>query len=134
MDDELDDCVERINSMKAFDKDYYVQSFDNAMQNAYHLFGRHCFRKVKESTCNSTNRLIINKLLFESWSVILSQYETDSVTKKFEANSFIKILGRELDTDLEYYRYVSYGTNGKANVIYAFNKASEIMRREMEGV
>ena len=134
MDDELDDCVERINSMKAFDKDYYVQSFDNAMQNAYHLFGRHCFRKVKGSTCNSTNRLIINKLLFESWSVILSQYETDSVTKKFEANSFIKILGRELDTDLEYYRYVSYGTNGRANVIYAFNKASEIMRREVEGV
>jgi hypothetical protein len=104
------------------------------MQNAYHLFGRHCFRKVKESTCNSTNRLIINKLLFESWSVILSQYDTDSVTKKFEANSFIKILGHELDTDSEYYKYVSYGTNGKANVIYAFNKAAEIMRREMEGV
>lgn len=131
MDDELDNCVDTISSMKTFDKSFYLRSFDKAMENAYHLFGRHSFRKVKEGTCNSTNRLIINKLLFESWSVILSQYDSDVVTNKFEANSFIKILGHELDTDSEYYKYVSYGTNGRANVIYAFNKASEIMKTKM---
>lgn len=131
MDEELDSCVDLISSSKSFDKDYYLQSFDKAMNNSYYLFGRHCFRKVKEKTTNSDNRLIINKLLFESWSVELSQYETNVIRTRFEANSFIKILGHELDTDSGYYRYVSYGTNGKANVIYAFNKASEIMNREM---
>ena len=129
MDDELDNCVEKINAIKNFDFDYYLQNFDCAMKNAFYLFGRHSFRKVRANTINQSNRLIVNKLLFESWSVVLSQYDVGFILENFDENSFIQILGKELDADAEYYKYVSYGTNGKMNVLYAFQKALEIMNR-----
>ena len=131
IDEELDSCIDSINSNKKFDADSYLQSFDTAMKNAYYLFGRHSFRKVKTNTTNQTNRLIINKLLFESWSIVLSQYDTTTIKNKFEENSFIGILGSVLDSDNQYRDYVSYGTNGKANVLYAFNKSFEIMKEKI---
>lgn len=133
MEDSLDECVDSFQK-ESFDSEQCLHAFDCAMQNAYYLFGRQCFRKVDEKSNNESNRSILNKLLFESWSIVLCDYEFLEISEKFKTNSFIPALGKALSEDRAFYGYISYGTNGKTNVLYTLKKVTEIFENEMKGI
>lgn len=128
IDDSLDDLVDNIGRMPAKDLNNYVDAYDKAMRISYHLFGRHTFRKVHYDTTQSSGRSVINKALFASFSVLLSRQDE----KKFLSLSKgigVPFLGKEIDADNKYMYFLSYGTNGRANILYAFQKASEIINK-----
>lgn len=126
IDDSLDELVDEIGRMPAKDLDTYVDSYDKAMKISYHLFGRHTFRKVHSDSTQESGRSVINKALFASFSVLLSR-QNESLLKLLPRGAGVSALGKEIDKDDRYMYFLSYGTNGKANILYAFQKASEII-------
>ena len=128
MDLDLDDFVDLLNKMGDFEFDKYIAEFDSAMKISRHLFGRHAFRKVYINTHNDSPRSLVNKALFVSWSVLLADYDYSIIKKNTEKNSFISILGEHISKDIEYYRALSYGTNGRWNILKAFDVAEEIIK------
>lgn len=129
MEDELDKMVDTISHDATFPLDQYVSAFNNAMKNASYLFGRHAFRKVSSSTQETDNRSVINKALFISWSVALSNYTYDQITKMYKKNDMVKLLGELIDSDIVYRNAITYGTNGKSNLIAAFAAASGLLSK-----
>lgn len=127
MDDELDSSVELLNNLEIFDYDDYVAAYDRAMINARYLFGRHAFRKVYKETKVYSYRSVINKTLFLSWAVLLADIPTELIRAKAKHESWISILGNAISSDEHYYNMLSYGTNGWKNIMYAFEKAKEII-------
>ena len=98
------------------------------MKSARHLFGRHAFRKVFVDTVKDSPRSLVNKALFVSWSVLLADYDYNKIKKSIEKYSFVSILGEKITTDLDYYRALSYGTNGRWNILKAFEVADELIK------
>lgn len=131
MDLDLDEFVDLLNKMGDFEFDKYVTEFDSAMKISRHLFGRHAYRKVYVNTHNDSPRSLVNKALFVSWSVLLADYDYNSIKKNIEKNSFIPILGKQISNDFDYYRALSYGTNGRWNILKAFDVAEEIIRTNL---
>lgn len=128
----LDDLVDKLRNLSKEQLEVYEMKFKTAMNNAHYLFGRHAFRKVYASTDENNGRSLINKALFVSWSVILSQYDPEMIQSLFEENSFIQILGQEIETDNEFFNTLSYGTNGAHNIQKAFEKAELIMNKQFK--
>lgn len=126
MDDELDSLVDDIGKTRAEDLHEYVFAFDKAMQGAEWLFGKHAFRKVHEFTTQESSRSIINKALFVSFSVVLSNKQLSSI-QNLTQFSKISTLGKEMDANNDYLNYISYGTNGKKNIEYAFDVAERLL-------
>lgn len=126
MDEELDNCVDYLSSKEDFNYDEYVQAYDRAMKNARHLFGRHAFRKVYKDTNVNDYRSVINKALFLSWSVLLADFEYEEISQ-IKKDSWIGELGAAISEDEHYYNMLTYGTNGWKNIIYAFDKAHQII-------
>lgn len=126
MDDELDNLVDVIGKTKAEELEIYVKAFDKAMQGADWLFGKHAFRKVHADTTMSSNKSVINKALFVSMSVWLSLKDRAAV-RRLPHCAKLSVLGEEMDTNSDYHYYLSYGTNGKRNIICAFQVAEKIL-------
>jgi hypothetical protein len=83
---ELNNLTETLSKDKKFDYTHYIKLFDNAMLNSHHLFGRYSFRKCKVEHINTNAyRQLINKALFVSWGVLLSEIDTK---KLMESNTF----------------------------------------------
>lgn len=131
IDDSLDDLVDKLRRLSKEQLSEYQEKYETAMANAYYLFGRHAFRKVNADTNNDSARSLINKALFVSWSVILSQYDTSVIRGKFEQNSFIRILGEAIQNDDTFFYNLSYGTNGARNIQYVFNKVESIVKENL---
>lgn len=131
MDRDLDAFVDYTKREKTYDFDYYEKLFDNAMQNAKYLFGKHAFRKISKKSLEKGYTSVINKALFLTWSVVLSDYKPDDVKRKASLNSFVELLANRIDEDETYFNFISYGTNGWKNIIYAFNVATEIAHSKL---
>lgn len=132
MDLDLDDFVDLLNKMGDFEFDEYVTEFDSAMKNARHLFGRHAFRKVYINTDKNSPKSLVNKALFVSWSVLLADYNYNKVKGSLNRYSFIPILGERISNDDNYYRALSYGTNGRKNILMAFEVAEQIINANIK--
>lgn len=128
MDLDLDDFVDLLNKMGDFEFDKYVAEFDSAMKIARYLFGRHAFRKVYINTVKDSPKSLVNKALFVSWSVLLADYDYNKVKNSLDNYCFISILGERISSDDEYYRALSYGTNGRKNILIAFEVAEQIIK------
>lgn len=131
IDENLDDLVDKLRRLSKEQLYLYKDKYDIAMENSYYLFGRHAFRKVYQFTVNNSQRSLINKALFVSWSVILSQYDPSEIRQRFEECSFVHILGEAMYHDANFFHYLSYGTNGAKNIQYVFNKVEEIMKERL---
>lgn len=127
IDTELDSLVDSIGKMSYEQLKIYVDLYESAMKNAIHLFGKHAFRKVNKYTTPVSGRSQINKALFVSWSVLLSQLNSESIRGKNLKHSLITPLGIEIDNNGLLLNLLSYGTNGKRNIIYAFDCAKKII-------
>lgn len=128
---ELNTLTEEL-SKKGKELEHYIQLFDQAMSNAFYLFGKYCFRKNSlEHIKPNARRQLINKALFVSWSVILSQFESEEI-RNYKQGCLIKPLAEKITNDEDLFSYLTYGTNARANTRAAFAAAEEIISEELE--
>jgi hypothetical protein len=127
IDTELDSLVDSIGKKPYDQLRVYGNLYESAMKNAIHLLGKHAFRKVYKNTTSESGRSQINKALFVSWTVLLSQLNYESVRLKNPKHSLITPLGTEIDNNSLLLNLLSYGTNGKKNIIYAFDCVKKII-------
>ena len=133
IESELNTLTENLSKDKKFDYSVYINLFDKAMQNAYHLFGRYCFRKCKvEHIKSDAYRQLINKALFVSWSVLLSEYETADVKSKNTSESFALPLAEKISNENQLFLYLSYSTNSKANIQAAFQAGENVILKNLK--
>lgn len=108
----------------------YIKHYDTAMNNAYYLFGKHAFRKVNSSTNDTSDRNIINKALFIAWSVALSFIPEETIRSKYTRNEMIRTLGEKIDSDKDFSRFISVGTNGWKNLTYCYEEVMNMLRHQ----
>lgn len=118
----LDQTIETLNrNPGAFDK--LVPAFERGMRNSSHLFGAFAFRKCSPNDLlPGARRRLMNNSLFTTWSVVLAELE-ESEVQTVKPGSFAEIVAQELDGDSNYYDSVSFGTNDRRRLLYAFEKA-----------
>lgn len=127
MNDFLDEVLELLNRMRARETDQLLSTFDRAMQNCYHAFGRFCFRKyLPENLQAQASRQLFNKSLYVTWSVVLEPYETGVFRDKVAFESFAHLLASALKEDEEYYRVVTNKTSDRSSLQKAFQKAEAL--------
>lgn len=132
IESELNTLTEQLSKDKKFDYQSYVKLFDTAMLNAYHVFGRYSFRKCKvEHIAPDAYRQQINKALFVSWSVLLSQYENKSITEKNSEESLALPLAEMVTNNNQLFMYLTYSTNSKVNIQEAFKAAEKVITENL---
>lgn len=111
----------------------YVQKFSNAMKNAEHLIGsRLAFRKIQNKDIQPDSyKQLINKALFVCCSVLLADYNSEVIAKKNNANFLTSLIAEKIERDKQLIYYLSYGTNGKANLLYTFNVLNELFKNNI---
>lgn len=121
----LDYTIETIN--RNSDLCHIILSdFERAMRNSAYLFGPFAFRKCRPSDLlPGARRRLMNNSLFTTWSVVLCERDEEEVQLAVEG-SFAEIVANELDSDSEYYDSVSFGTNDRRRLLYAFEKARSL--------
>ncbi|MDR0610049.1 MAG: DUF262 domain-containing protein [Planctomycetaceae bacterium] len=120
------------NSVQQDELEHYIQLFDQTLRNAQHLFGVYAFRKCKlDHLKPNSKKQLINKALFVCWTVLLSHYETKKIFR-FDSGKLIYPLAERITTDTQLLDYLTNGTNSKANVLYTFKVAQEIINEYLE--
>lgn len=129
MDSSLDALTEQTIKTSYNDLEEYKTLFSKAMQNAEYLFGsRYAFRKVKPNDIiPGAKKKLINKALFTVWSVLLAQYEPNVIKENNKELTLLKPLANRIAEDDILLHYLSYGTNGRNNILYTFKRCREII-------
>lgn len=119
------------NSLQYFEK--YIQKFSNAMKNAEYLIGnRYSFRKIRNKDIKPDSyKQLINKALFVCCSVLLANYDNKLIVKKNNANSLTNLIADKIESDKQLIYYLSYGTNGKANLLYTFTILNDLFKNNI---
>lgn len=122
----LDQAVDLLN--REVDHHSFINtSFKRSMNNSLHLFGDYAFRKCQpEDLEEGARRKLMNNSLFTTWSVALARLPESDVAQ-VRKGSFAELLAHELENDPEYYDSVSFGTNDRRRLAYAFEKARELL-------
>lgn len=131
METTLDDATEFFSKKKVIELSKYITLFNNAMENAAYLFGNtYAFRKVLPKHLGpNAHKQLINKALFVSCSVLLSQFDPQELKQKVQQFALINPLADLIETDRKLYEYLSSGTNGKANIQYAFKVIENLINQ-----
>lgn len=126
----LDEFADRNikNSIQYFEK--YILKFSKAMKNAEYLIGsKYAFRKIQNRDIQpNAHKQLINKALFVCCSVLLADFDEETVKVNNVGNSLTDLIANKIETDLQLLYYLSYGTNGKANLIYTFNVLNKLFK------
>lgn len=129
IESELNTLTEDLNKDKGFDYTEYIQLYDKAMKNAFHLFGEYSFRKCLPMHLQpKARKQLINKAIFVSWSVLLAFVNENSVLE-FPQGILAQPLADKLASNLELLHYLTYSTNSKTNIQAAFKAADEILSK-----
>jgi hypothetical protein len=132
IDSELNTLTEELSRDRLANYSNFVSLFDNAMKNAFHLFGDYSFRKSQVKHLEpGARRQLINKALFVSWSVLLSQYNSKNISAMNESNCLALPLASRITDDDELFQKLTWGTNAKLNHQVAFKSAEEIIKENL---
>lgn len=126
MNDFLDKTNELVNKMTSEELESSKAVFLKSIQNCYHLFGQYCFRKYLPKQLTSGGKQLLNKSLFVTWTITMSEYNTEDLKQLVKFEEFSTILANKLEEDKEYFRVVTTGTNDAKNLRYAFKTANEL--------
>lgn len=118
MEDFLDQANEVINKISDQLRRDILMAFDNAMNNAYILFGDRAFRKVS----------FINKALFLSWSRQLYNIDSNVLREAILVHDAKEILDKRIESDMAYNHSISTGTNDVSNIEVAYITAGDILK------
>lgn len=134
MDSSLDDITEDLSKLTLEEENIWVQLFSQAMKNAEYLIGnKYAFRKVVPSNiAPNPYKQLINKALFVSCSVLLSPFNNEDVIAKNEPGLLLLPLAEKISEDVKLFNYLSYGTNGKANLQYVFGEVDNIIKSHLK--
>lgn len=143
----LDQLVEVLNAKIHLSYFPLIEKdFRRGMKNSYHLFGKNCFRKcLPEHLQNPHSRKqLINKSLFTTWSILTSQLSREKIKNNFpKIGHFAIVLAEELEDSknnreitsergqhkINYYDAVSYRTNDKIMLDFAFEKTQDLIEK-----
>lgn len=133
MDATLDEFTEQNIKTKKEDLDKYVSLFSNAMKNAEYLIGRrHAFRKIlPKDIVPSAYKQLINKVLFVCISILLAQYNSDTIKTLNGKNNLRPIIANNINDNVMLFAYLSYGTNAKANLLYTFKTVEKLFKENI---
>lgn len=134
MDASLDEFTELNIKAKKEDLDKYTSLFSNAMKNAEHLLGRkYSFRKIQPKDLKpDAYKQLINKALFVCLSILLADFNPDKIKELNSSNILRNILAEKIQNDIKLLNYLSYGTNGKANLIYTFETLKDLISNNIK--
>jgi hypothetical protein len=128
MDTSLDEFTE--NNIKKSKEDFkhQIQKYSTAMKNAEYLIGqRYAFRKVLPAHISSgACKQLINKALFVCTSILLADYDNEKIKSLNEKGILLLPLANKIQSDREFLDYLSYGTNGKSNLLYTYSALKEL--------
>lgn len=131
MDEFLDNVVEILNKeYKIVPFDIVEKDFYLSMENAYTMFGTYAFRKVKIDY-KKGQRNMINKSLFTTYSVLLSNYNKNQILKH---GNIIKDFAKCLEKDEYLYDSITYGTNDRLRIDTAFIRIEEFLKSKYGGL
>lgn len=126
----LDDTLELLNSNDLDDIKLNMirNAFLNSMKIAEYLFGKYAFRKCKCEHIEPTARKqLINKSLFTSLSVLLSNYDYNEVKKKNETMCLLKPFALELDSNQDFFDSITIGTSDQKRIGLNFLTVEKII-------
>ncbi len=118
----LDETIDKLNELDEKRYDAIKQKFYTAMKNANYLFsGKYAFRKIlPEDLFTEKRTKLLNRSMFVTWAITLSEYDTDSIQKGNKQGEFAKIVANELKENRSYWDTVSTSTSSIKNIQYAF--------------
>jgi hypothetical protein len=132
IDSELNTLTEELSKDKSAEYNSYVSLFDNAMKNAYFLFGDYSFRKSSEEHLKpGARRQLINKALFVGWSVLLSLYDFAEISINNHAQCLAFPLANKITNDSDLFQKLTWGTNAKLNHQVVFKAAEELIQKNL---
>jgi len=125
LDEFLNNSMAELKYLTENQRNKIERDFISSMNRAHELFGGYAFRKRYSKT---SNRLRINKALFEVWSVILSKlhkekYEILLKRKNSLNDEFIRILNKDYDFE----KSITTSTGAPLNVKKRFNVVNELI-------
>jgi hypothetical protein len=130
MTEYLDNSIELLNSSKGEYFEIIENAFYRAMENAFYLFGEYSFRKcLPNDLLPKARKQLINKSLFTTLSITLSNYEPDVVKQKVSMKSFSDDLANLLNKNAEYLNVVSYKTNAKKSIDLALEYTNKLVEK-----
>lgn len=129
MEAALDQATEEFAKIDTETSEIYLSAFISAMKNAKYLIGsKYAFRKVTpESIEQGDRRSLLNKALFVVFSVLLADFPYQQIEENNAEGSLLEPIAQLLKSDAKLWDYLSYGTNGKANLLYAFSKFKQLI-------
>jgi len=134
MDYSLDELTEDLVKTNSEELEKYVGLFSNSMKNARYLFGsKYAFRKIIPMDLRpNAYKQLINKALFVSWSVLLADYKYETIISKNPEKVLLEPLALQIIEDRDLLNYLSYGTNGRANLIYVFKEVESLIQKNLK--
>lgn len=105
-----------------------TRQFCNAMKAAHHIFDRQAFRKI---SAGRTGRSLINKALFETWSVNLAALSEDEVARLVARKDIVleKFCALLLERDFE--ASISQGTGDPSRVRTRFSSIQKLIQQSL---
>ena len=92
-----------------------------------------CLPKVKpDDLKDGAPKQLLNKALFEVWSVLLADKAPDVICNNYCEGYLIGKFASLLESDQVLMYYLSYGTNGKANMVYIFKTIESWLNKELD--
>jgi len=131
MDTSLDEFTEKNRERNKVEFEQQIQKYSAAMKNAEYLIGRrYAFRKISPNTIHpKATKQLINKALFVCTSILLADYECEKIMSLNERGILLSPLADKIHKDSQLFSYLSYGTNGKANLLYTFSVLKELFNQ-----
>jgi hypothetical protein len=120
METTLDDFIDELNRRNPNDLLKYADIYDNALNNAYYLFGKYCFRKITPETLHG-RRGAVNKLLMLTLTVLLSKYHSSQIVQ-LEEGGLVLPLSEFIANEENVFETITYSTNAKSNIEFGFRK------------
>ncbi|WP_434748036.1 DUF262 domain-containing protein [Paenibacillus amylolyticus] len=125
----LDNAVLKLNETNNKEIEEFMVAFKRAMVAAKKLFKEYAFRKcyVNSNGYVYSNLDIINKSLYTSWAVVLSNPRFIDIEFLEFGDEVLNKLAKQLTEDVTYNTLLTQGTNSTRSVQYSFLKAKEIL-------
>ena len=126
----LSDVMEEINGMDEADLNSLKQKFSRAMKAAYQIFGNDAFRKRYRA---DASRSLVNKALFESWSVNLSVLDDSQIQRLIDRKEqlkekFIQLMNEETPaSEPRFESAISQGTGDTRKVKRRFSAIEKLI-------
>lgn len=125
----LDDAIEKLNKCSQNELDEIYNVFNRSMIKCEELFGKYAFSKLQyDENTNKVKRPmdLINKSLFSSFSVLLSDEKYADIDLRPYQEKAIKIFGKKL-VDSDYFNSITMGTGDKKRIDTNFRYSMEVL-------